>query len=244
MKIGILQADSVLPQFQDIHGDYPDMIMDRLEDNSETEIEFEIYDVEHGHYPDAIDDCDGYVITGSKKSVYDDEHWIETLGQYVQDLYVVKKPLIGICFGHQLVAQALGGRTQASEKGWGVGVHRSHVIKPQDFMQPHLDDINVLVSHKDQVSMLPMNAELIASSEFCPNSMYQIGGHIFCLQGHPEFVPNYSSDLMDMREEILGPEVHQAGKNSLSKPLDSDVIAKWILTFLEQAKSRYAAAAL
>ncbi|MFT5561975.1 MAG: GMP synthase-like glutamine amidotransferase, partial [Litorivivens sp.] len=87
MKIGILKADSTLPQFQDEFGDYPDMFVARLSANSEVELNFETYDVEHLVYPETIDACDGYIITGSRKSVYDDEAWIHDLEDYVRLLH-------------------------------------------------------------------------------------------------------------------------------------------------------------
>tara|TARA_R110002073_G_scaffold1940_15_gene13635 strand:- start:5837 stop:6559 length:723 start_codon:yes stop_codon:yes gene_type:complete len=233
MKIGILKADSVLPQFQGEFGDYPDMFVARLSANSEQEVSFQTYDVEHLEYPADIDDCDGYVITGSKKSVYDDEPWIHQLEEYVRTLDRARKPLVGVCFGHQLVAQALGGQTRPADVGWGVGVHTSELVSEKDFMQPSLNQIRVLVSHKDQVTALPEGSERLASSEFCPNAMYQVGEHIFCLQGHPEFIKPYSESLMNLRREILGETLFEEGVESLEQPLDSDTLARWMLNFLQ-----------
>ena len=231
MKIGILKADSVLPQFQDEFGDYPGMFVARLSANSKVALSFEVYDVEHGIYPVSIDACDGYIITGSKKSVYDDEAWIHDLEEYVRHLHGVQKPLVGICFGHQLVAQALGGKTESADGGWGVGVHTSQLVHQKDYMQPALSEVKVLVSHKDQVTVLPPGAELLATSEFCPNTMYQLGEHIVCIQGHPEFNKLYSQSLMSLREKILGEEIFLQGARSLEEPLDSDTLAKWIIEF-------------
>jgi GMP synthase-like glutamine amidotransferase len=242
MKIGILKADSVLEQFQPEHGDYPDMFVRRLGDNAPESVEFTTYDVEHGVYPNHMDDCDGYVITGSKKSVYDDEDWIRVLEAYVVELHEHLKPLIGICFGHQLVAQALGGKTEAAAVGWGVGVHESTIHSQLPYMEPALAQARVLVSHKDQVTQLPPGASLLASSEFCPNSMFQIGEHIFCMQGHPEFRAGYSKDLMNMRRELLGEAVYAAGIDSLQQDLHSDTIARWIVQFITAANTAYAAA--
>jgi len=242
MKLGILKADSVLEQFQERHGDYPDMFVRRLGENAPSAIEFQTYDVEHGEYPSTVDECDGYLITGSKKSVYDDEPWIKDLQQYVVTLSECKKPLVGICFGHQMVAQALGGKTEAAAVGWGVGVHTSEVQVRTAFMQPPLDSVKLLVSHKDQVTSLPDDVTVLAGSRFCPVSMYLVGEHIFCMQGHPEFRPEYSRDLMQMRRELLGEEVFSEGISSLEEAIDADTIARWILQFVTAAASRYAAA--
>lgn len=242
MKVGILKADSVLEQFQPVHGDYPEMFVKRLSENAETPLSFQTYDVEHGEYPEDIDECDGYVITGSKKSVYDDEPWIAQLQAFVVTLDAHRKPLLGICFGHQMVAQALGGKTEAASVGWGVGVHTSKIQREPSFMQPPAESIKLLVSHKDQVTSLPKDAEVIATSDFCPVSMFVIGQHILCMQGHPEFRHEYSRDLMNMRREVLGEAVFSNGLASLEESINADQVARWMLQFLNQAAAHYAAA--
>lgn len=237
MKIGILQADSVLDQFQPDHGNYPGMIAEILGQAAtelNVEAEFRSYDVEHGSYPEVIDECDGYVITGSKKSVYDVEPWIADLKEYTRELHAVEKKLVGLCFGHQLVAEALGGKTLGAEAGWCVGIHDHKVIQSRWFMDAEeLELFTLIVSHKDQVIHLPEGAQLLASAEQCPNSMYCIGDHIFTMQGHPEFSQEYSRDLMAMRQEILGPETYKAGVSSLDKPLMRGVVSRWIIRFMK-----------
>ena len=236
MKIGILQADSVLQHLQPKHGNYPEMISDvltRAASDIGADFEFAHFDVEHGTYPSAIFECDCYVISGSKKSVYDDEPWIKKLSAYVRTLHENKIPLIGICFGHQLIADALGGKTVGAEVGWGVGIHDSEIVDRRWFMDAESDQYTLIVSHKDQVVSLPDGAELLASSHFCPYSMYCIGDHIFTMQGHPEFDREYSRALMNMREEVLGPETYTQGVSSLEKPLMRDEVSRWIVRFLQ-----------
>lgn len=237
MRIGILQADAVMEQFQPAHGNYPGMIagiLGRAATELNLDVECRNYDVEHGIYPNATDECDAYVITGSKKSVYDDDPWIAALKEYTCELHQEEKKLVGLCFGHQLVAEALGGKTLGADVGWCVGIHESEVIQPQWFMSDdELDRFQLIVSHKDQVVKLPEGAQLLASAEQCPNSMYCVGDHILTMQGHPEFTREYSRDLMDMRREILGVETYNEGVASLAKTLEKDIVARWIIRFIK-----------
>ena len=232
IRVGILQADSVRVELQARYGDYPEMIETILR-KANPKIKFRHYNVESGAYPQDLDECDGYVITGSKKSVYDDEVWIRVLMGFVRQLHEKQKKLVGICFGHQIIAQALGGETKAAEVGWGVGIHNSRIIGKKDFMASDLQTFGLLVSHKDQVATLPDGAELLATSEFCPNAMYTIGDHVLAFQGHPEFTRAYSRDLIEVRREILGEDTASAGLASLEKCPDGELVAQWIMSFLE-----------
>jgi GMP synthase-like glutamine amidotransferase len=231
ISIGLLQTDSVLPHLQETHGDYPAMFRQVLEQTG-LDFELSVFDVEHGCYPADLDDCDGYVITGSRKSVYDDEPWITALGSFVQELDDQQKKLVGICFGHQLVAHVLGGKTQPSPKGWGVGCHKTRLLVPVDRSMPDRPEFSLLSSHRDQVSELPPRADLIASSPFCEYAGMRIQDHILTFQGHPEFTPAYARDLLDMRREILGEETYRISISSLQQSLDRVTVAAWMIRFI------------
>ncbi|MBD3647257.1 MAG: DUF1232 domain-containing protein [Pseudomonadales bacterium] len=238
MIIGILKADSVREEFQPEFGDYPDMFRNLISGAANSPIEFRTWDVVKGEYPDRPGECDAYLITGSKTSVYDDEPWVHRLRDYVVELHEARVKLIGICYGHQMVAHALGGIAESAEVGWGVGVHESGVVRTDDFMDPPLQSFSLLVSHQDQVTKLPENATLLARSDFCPFSMFRIEDHILAFQGHPEFCKGYSKALMEMREEILGEEKFTTGMASLTLQTDEEVIARWILNFIEKEDYR------
>ena len=234
MIIGILEADPALESLRDEFGNYVVMFKDLLNEGAEgRELDFRVYNVLDGEYPVDLDECDGYLITGSRASVYDDEEWIHNLQDFVIQLHNAKKKLVGICFGHQLVAQALGGKTEAAEVGWGVGVHSSRVRESTDYMFPNEREISLLVSHKDQVTELPDGAKLLASSDFCEHAMFQVDNHILTFQGHPEFAKGYSRGLMELRKEIIGPDKYREGIASLHKATNEKSVARWALAFID-----------
>ena len=231
MHIGILQADRVDPEQRARFGDYPAMFAATLRGGMEQEATFEFFDVRRECYPRRIGDCDGYLITGSRASVYDEDAWIARLIRFVGELHLAGARTVGICFGHQLIAQALGGAVGRAPGGWGVGVHAWKVLRHEAWMRPPMPEIRLLASHQDQVETLPSGARLLASSPFCPRAAFAVGDHMLALQGHPEFTKAYAEYLMHKRRSVLG-AAFQRGMRSLDQPTDSGVIAGWISGFL------------
>ncbi len=231
MHIGILQADRVDPEQRARFGDYPAMFADTLRDGIEQDATFEFFDVRRESYPDRIEHCDGYLITGSRASVYDGDPWIARLVGFVGELHEARARTIGICFGHQLIAQALGGTVGRAPGGWGVGVHAWKVVQEEPWMRPPLREVRLLASHQDQVETLPPGARLLASSEFCPHAAFAIGNHMLAVQGHPEFTKAYAEFLLHKRKPLLG-AAFEPGLRSLEQPTDAVVVAGWIAGFL------------
>jgi len=177
--------------------------------------------------------CEAYLITGSKDSVYDNLPWIDELVVFLRRVLAADKKVIGICFGHQLMAHRFGGRVAPATQGWAVGVHTSQIDKVKPWMGAETrSEISLLSSHKDQVMELPANAEVFMSNDFCPVAGFTMGNQVLNLQGHPEFDAAYASDLLDMRAELIGDAVYRAGKHSLSTATQSDEVARWILNFV------------
>lgn len=233
MKLGILKTDQVRPEWVPEFGEYPDMFMALL-GKVDPSLEFAVYDVEQGEYPADIDEVDAYLITGSKSSVYDDKPWIATLMDFVSELHRRRKKLVGICFGHQLVAQALGGKTEKSVRGWGMGLHTHRFNTAPSWYDDAGANLDILVSHQDQVVTNAAGARVLASSEFCENAVCQIGEHILTFQGHPEFVPAYSREIMAFRRAMIGEQVYREGVASLAVPPQGERVAHWIMNFLRE----------
>lgn len=232
MKIGILKTDAVRPEWVPEFGEYPDMFI-RLLGEREPALEFVVYDVMLEEYPDAIDDVDAYLITGSKFSVYEDLPWIHRLLDFIRELHAQQKKTVGICFGHQAIAHALGGVTAKADVGWGVGLHRHRFTEPPAWFDDGDLEFPVLVSHQDQVMENAEGAVTLAGSDFCPNAVCQIGDHALTFQGHPEFVNDYSREIINFRWDMIGEETAKTGLDSLAELPETGRMAGWILSFLK-----------
>jgi len=234
MVIGLLQCDDVAPELREAHGNYPEMFA-RLFQGVDPTLEFRVWRCLDGEIPDDLEAVDAWLITGSKFGVNDDRPWIAALAAFVRDLWEAGKPLIGICFGHQLMAKALGGEVVKSDRGWGVGLSFNRVTQRADWMVPWQPTLDLLVSHQDQVARLPPGTRVLGGSDFCPCYLMQLGEHFLGVQGHPEFTKAYSRDLMALRADLVGhPRVRQ-GEASLSAAVDDTLMVRWILAFVRRA---------
>ena len=232
LSIGILKTDTVRESLSPEFGEYPDMFI-RLLKETDDELNFVTYDVEHQEYPNNINEVDAYLITGSKYSVYDNEPWIIALTEFVRELHREHKKLIGICFGHQMVAHALGGCVDKSSEGWGLGVSESTLTSAESWSTGG-NKFNLLMSHQDQVMAPPKNARVIAATKFCPILACQLEDHVLTFQGHPEFDKSYYRALMDVRRERLGDELYSQALEGAKKPIDNLKVAQWIVNFLRK----------
>jgi GMP synthase-like glutamine amidotransferase len=224
VKLGLLVCDHVRPEFLQISGDYPDMF--RRLFAGYPEVELVVYDVIGGEVPSDPGECDAWITTGSRYSVNDDEPWIRQLEHFVREVAKEEVPFVGVCFGHQLIAKALGGKVVKSDRGWGVGA--KEVIVREDLeLGP---SYTVLTSHQDQIDSLPPGAEILGWNEHCPISMLGVGENMIGIQGHPEFDSAYSKALMESRRGSLIPEeTVDEGMSSLDREIDGDPLVEWIL---------------
>jgi GMP synthase-like glutamine amidotransferase len=212
---------------------YPRMFA-RFLRGADPSLAFAYYDVIGAkELPRDMDECDAYLITGSRHSAFDDEPWIRALSEFIRSAHRARKKLIGICFGHQVVAHALGGKAERSPKGWGLGRRVFAPVASFPWMRPALREVALLYSHRDQVTKLPPGAARVGGDAFCRNMMFVIGGHVLCFQGHPEFTARYLRRLMAGRRDVIPPPVYADALRTLDAPDDSAVVARWIVGFVK-----------
>lgn len=147
--------------------------------------ECQVFEITKGEYPDSSGAFDAFIVSGSKKGVYDPDPWIANLSEFIKNCNLERRKLIGICFGHQLIAHTLGGHASQSEKGWGLGLREFDITKQKSWMDPALKRCALYFSHQDQVTALPAGAELLGGSEFCPNALYCIGDRVLSISRAP-----------------------------------------------------------
>ena len=133
MLIGILETGRVNETLIPHYGEYVPMFEAWLRP-ADPGLSYRAYATEDGEIPVSPTECDAWLITGSKHGVYDDLPWIEPLKTFLRGARAAGQPIVGVCFGHQILAEALGGQAVKSEKGWGAGVHDYEVVRRPGWM--------------------------------------------------------------------------------------------------------------
>lgn len=231
MKIGILQCDDVNATLQPEHSNYPEMFI-RLLQGIEPELTFQVWRCHELELPSATTEADAWLITGSRHGVNDDLPWLPGLSEFLTQAQQAGQPVVGICFGHQLVAKVFGGQVRKHPGGWGIGVSVNQMHQRQPWMLPWTPVLRALVSHADQVNVLPNDATVLASSNFCPFYAIQIHDNVLGIQGHPEFSKGYARDLMLKRKGTIPAERIESALRSLDESVDDATLAAWIINFM------------
>jgi GMP synthase-like glutamine amidotransferase len=229
MRVAVLETGTPPQELIARFGRYPAMF-ERLLDIGPLPD----FQVDQGRWPDDVGDFDAYVIAGSPAGVYDPLPWIAELKTFLRAAKG-HAALVGICFGHQIMAEAFGGHVIKSPKGRGVGLQTYQVIDPQPWMDG-AESFSIPASHQDQVVLHPPEAQVIGANAFTHIAAlaYQDQPAI-SFQGHPEFEPAFAQALLRSREEAaLTAEQTEAAMASLEQPDDRARVGGWIRRFLKR----------
>ena len=205
MKIGILLVGRASEDLVDKYGTYAEMLINLI-NSDEKLFEFKTFNILDGIFPLNHNDCDGWILTGSPHGVYEEHSWIPIVSQLIKDIYDNKLPIFGVCFGHQLIAQALGGNVEKSTKGWGLGLHTYQINNKTNYMGNLSSEVTLNICHQDQVLSPPNGATVYAKSDFCENAGFYIKDKVLTMQAHPEFLVDFIKALLTARRDVTIPK--------------------------------------
>lgn len=230
--IGILECGQTAPDWIEEHGEMADPFP-RFLNQVTSELTYKVYKAHIGQIPQHADECDAWLITGSPLSVYERPVWVIALSDFLVNA-VKKRPVVGICFGHQLLHDALGGKVEHT-KTWGIGVQQYDLQErpdwaPGDETQPAF---NLIAFHQDQVTQAAPHTKVLASNDFCPFAITTIGDNVFTIQAHPEMTTKLASDLYESQRSLHGEEKTICAVQSLQGSIDGERAARWVLAFIK-----------
>ncbi len=227
-RIGLLQCGHVHSAVVGSCGDYPELYRDLF---GPLGASIKTYRVDQGEIPEDPAECDGWLISPSRASVTDQLPWLNGAERFVKEALDRHVGTVGVCFGHQLIAQATGGKVERGEHGWSVGLKRYQVIADQPFAQRG-EHIDLIASHEDQVVVAPQDANVWLTTTSCPVAGFTLGTAL-ALQPHVEFTCDISRQLIHLRRDLMDDDTITRANASLDGSAERHRLASWIMSFFE-----------
>lgn len=232
MKLAILMTNTDVSAFSDKHPKDGEKFTALIQ-TVRPDWTCDVFDATQSEFPEDVTIYDGFMITGSPASVHDDVDWIAQLCGLIVDIHGQELPIFGACFGHQIIAKALGGTVGRNPQGWVLGVADSTPRAVKPWLKGLPASFPLYAAHLEQVLVMPDGGETIAMTEGCPNAGYVIGKTIYTTQYHPEMTPHFIGALVEHLSSDFEGSVIETARASLAVTVQMDVFAESIAAFFE-----------
>lgn len=238
MVIGILECGQTPSDWIAQHGEMADPFPPFLR-RADPALRFEVFRPHRGQLPSSATQCDAWLVTGSPHSVPVPEPWQPALAHFLVQA-VPQRPVVGICYGHQLMHAALGGEVARAPQGWGVGVHDYAVHTLPAWVPGGVppQPLRVIALHQDQVLRPAPGTQVLAGNDFCPLAITTIGDNVLTVQPHPEMTRVLARDIYETHRAELGDARTDQAVRSLDGALDDNLVARWILAFIAHRRAQ------
>jgi GMP synthase (glutamine-hydrolysing) len=233
IRLGVLQTGRVPDEMAGEHADYDQLFVSLLGAN---EFDYRHWAVLDGEFPDSTADADAWLITGSRFGAYEDHDWIPPLEDFIREVFKADQPMVGVCFGHQIIAQAMGGKVEKFAGGWSVG-HVDYSLDKSVFGVEEVtasDQTTLLAFHQDQVVEKPESATTVGSTDFCEHAALLYGNKALTIQPHPEFYSEFIGGLLGARRAILPDAIVETAAQALGQSVNREPMANTIRNFLKR----------
>lgn len=238
-KFAILLAGHASEYIRNTYGGVSSLFKHMLSDVGET---WDTYHVVDGNFPsdDDLHKYEGFIVTGSFEDAHGSTPWVLHLCDVIQKAHRMKRKLLGICFGHQVISRALGGKTGRSAHGWELGLKKVVLVADAMYSKPYAlklpSSLSILEIHQDEVYKVPPGGEVLASSENTGIEIFAMGNQVLGIQGHPEFTEDITLDILDgySRKQRVSEEVIRQAKLSLREgKADHEILKKMCKSFIK-----------
>jgi len=200
--IGIVRPGSTYADMIERFGDYDAWFARALEPFG---AEIRLWDVIGGDTPD-LGEADGWIVTGARSAVYDDDPWIERLSGWIRCVVDAGEPLLGVCYGHQILCAAAGGIVEKHPRGWELGtveVELTPAGREDPLFEGLPDTFLVQATHQDYVAMAPPGARTLAGNPHTAVQAVAVGPSARGVQFHPEVTAAIEDDFVARRKHLV-----------------------------------------
>lgn len=234
VRVDVLLMNTDRSAFAQRHPDDSHKVITALQ-AARPDWEYRAWAARDGELPTDPLAADAWVLTGSVASVTQPEPWMELTADALRQRHAAGRTLVGLCFGHQLIAQALGGTVGKSTGGFRLGVADTALAAHEPWMDPPLPRLSLFAAHEDQVQQTPPGARVLGGNDFCPVGAYAIGRHVLCTQYHPELTREFMRDLLASFGHKFDAQVVAGATTEIEQPVDAALFMQWVARFIEAA---------